>query len=98
MDKNDYQSRILKSMTSILRQEIEDKGGSFEFMESITITGRYGDKAGTKYLFIKDGKLYAHIFSAWCLENPEACIEYESSYLHESCLKYIINRVRNDYH
>ena len=40
MATNDYKTSILKSMTSILRQIIEEKGGSYEFMESIHITGR----------------------------------------------------------
>ena len=93
-----YENSILKSMTSILRQLIEEKGGSYEFNESITITGRYGDKAGTKYLFIKDGKLYAHVYSGWLMENPKACLEHESWYLSEDCLRSITRLVENNIH
>lgn len=98
MKKNDSQSSILMHMTSILRQEIEDKGGVYEFMESVKIEGRYGDKAATKYFFVKDGKLYAHVYSGWLMENSEACLECESGYLSESCLRQITGWVRSDWH
>lgn len=85
-------------MTSILRQIIEEKGGSYEFKESITITGRYGDKAATKYLFVNNGKLYAHVYSGWGMENTKACLENDSSYLSEDCLRGITSFVTNDIH
>ena len=85
-------------MTSILRQIIEEKGGSYEFRESIPITGRYGDKAATKYLLVNNGKLYAHVYSGWGMENTKACLEHESWYLSEDCLRSITRLVENDIH
>ena len=98
MKKNDYQSSILMNMTSILRQEIEENGGSYEFMEPVNIEGRYGTRAATKYFFVNDGKLYAHVYSGWMMENAEACLECESGYMSESCLRQITGLVRRDCH
>lgn len=96
--EKDYQTSILMHMTSILRQEIEDKGGSYEFAESITLEGRYGDRCATKHLFVKDDKLHAHVYSGWQMENPSVCLEYECNYLSERTLRNVTNLVRSDYH
>lgn len=96
--EKDYQSSILMHMTSILRQEVEEKGGSFEFAESIRLTGRYGDKCATKHLFVKDGKLHAHVYSGWQMENPSVCLEYESNYLSEDTLRHVTNLVHVNWH
>ena len=98
MATNEHETSILKSMTGILRQIVEEKGGAYEFMESIPITGRYGGRAATKYLFVKDGKLHAHVYSGWLMENPNACLEYEYGYLSERCLKEITGLVKRDFH
>lgn len=93
-----YMNSVLKSMTSILRQIVEEKGGSYEFKESIPIIGRYGDRASTKYLFVKDGKLHAHVYSGWGMENTNACLESRSGYLCESDLRNITRLVDSDWH
>ena len=60
MDKEYHNIRF-----SIIKGQIEDKGGSVEFAESITLVGLYGDRIATKHIFIKDGKLCGHLYNAW---------------------------------
>ena len=81
---------VLTSMTKLLKGYIEDLGGSVEFAESVIIVGRFGDRAGTKHLYLHDGKLYAHVYNCW-MENVDACLEY--SMLSEDTLRMLINRV-----
>ena len=81
---------VLKSMTNLLKGYIEDLGGSVEFDESVIIVGQYGDRAGAKYFFLHNGKLYAHVYNCW-MENVSACLEY--SMLSEETLRMLISRV-----
>ena len=89
----EYLDEILMHMTSILRQVVEEKGGDFEFKNPIPIEGRYGDKAVARRLFVKDGKLHAHLYSGWHMENPDACLESNSEYMSEKCLREVTGLV-----
>ena len=60
MDKEYHNIRF-----SIIKGQIEDRGGSVEFSESITLIGLYGDRIATKHIFIRDGKLCGHLYNAW---------------------------------
>lgn len=68
-------NEIITLLTNILRVLLRRNGGSVEFNESVTIVGEHGDRAGTKYIYLKNGKIYAHLYNAW-MENEEACLEY----------------------
>ena len=68
-------NEIITLLTNVLRALLRRNGGSVEFNESVTIVGEHGDRAGTKYIYLKNGKIYAHLYNAW-MENEEACLEY----------------------
>lgn len=89
------EKKELQLLTEIVKRLIEEKGGSYEFDESVTITGQYGDRAGTKCFYVKDGKLYAHVYNVW-MENMEACLEY--NLLSKVSLLMLKNRIKNNQH
>ena len=82
---------VQKLRVALLRKMIAQRGNSVEFPESIVIKGQYGDRAGTKYLFIEDGVLYAHVFNTW-MENTKADIEHTP--LSDETYVMLTNRVK----
>ena len=81
-----------KLIVACLKSMIVKRGGSIEFPESVIIEGQYGDRAGTKHLFVEDGVLYAHVYNTW-MENTRADIEHTP--LSQETYTMLSNEVRN---
>lgn len=80
-----------KMRVAVLRKEIAQRGNSVEFPESVIIEGQYGDRAGTKHLFVENGVIYAHVYNAW-MENTRADIEHTP--LSDETYVMLTNRVK----
>lgn len=80
-----------KMRVAVLRKEIAQRENSVEFPESVVIEGQYGDRAGTKHLFVENGVIYAHVYNAW-MENTKADIEHTP--LSDETYVMLINRVK----
>ena len=76
---------------AVLRYNIARRGNSVEFPESVVIEGQFGDRAGTKHLFVENGVIYAHVYNAW-MENTKADIEHTP--LSDETYVMLINRVK----
>ena len=85
-------TEVQKARMAVLKALITQKGGNIEFAESVTIVGQYGDRAGTKYLFIQDGVLRAHVYNVW-MENMSADIEHTP--LSDETYIMLTNKIRN---
>ncbi len=76
---------------AVLRKNIARRGNSIEFPESVVIEGQFGDRAGTKHLFVENGVIYAHVYNTW-MENTKADIEHTP--LSDETYVMLINRVK----
>lgn len=76
---------------AVLRKNIARRGKNVEFPESVVIEGQFGDRAGTKHLFVENGVIYAHVYNAW-MENTKADIEHTP--LSDETYVMLINRVK----
>ena len=90
MDENKISMEQRRAnVIALIKSKLEKCGGSYEYDESITIVGEHGDRAGTKYIYLENGELYAHIYNVW-MEEPHACIEH---YLSSESLALISNSI-----
>ena len=75
MDENKISMEQRRAnVIALIKSKLEKCGGNYEYDESITIVGEHGDHAGTKHIYLDNGKIYAHIYNAW-MEEPHAFIE-----------------------